>query len=218
MNQELPILYSFRRCPYAIRARLALAYAGIPVELREVVLKDKPVRMLELSPKGTVPVLQLPDGDVLDESYDIMLWALAQHDPNNWHEPSYQDDIAALIKKNDDEFKYWLDRYKYSVGYPEHSEEYYRNKGEEFLAYLEALLEKNRYLLADHTTLADMGVFPFIRQFAFVDKGWFDQSPYPKLQVWLQEQLDSGLFKGVMFKYGQWKAGDEPVVFPQGYQ
>ncbi|MGH2419947.1 glutathione S-transferase [Pseudomonas canadensis] len=192
------LLYSFRRCPYAMRARLALRYSGVPVRIVEVSLKAKPAEMLALSPKGTVPVLNV-DGQVIEESLEIMQWALAQHDPDNW---LLQGDPAvfALIAENDQGFKYHLNRYKYAERYPEHSMEQYRAEGEVFLQKLEDLLADRAYLLADHPSLADMALAPFVRQFAHVDREWFAASPYTQLQAWLQRFLESPLFISVMAK------------------
>ncbi|RTX95208.1 glutathione S-transferase [Pseudomonas sp. C 49-2] len=192
------LLYSFRRCPYAMRARLALRYSGVPVRIVEVSLKAKPAEMLALSPKGTVPVLNV-DGQVIEESLEIMQWALAQHDPDNW---LLQGDPAvfALIAENDQDFKYHLNRYKYAERYPEHSMEQYRAEGEVFLQKLEDLLADRAYLLADHPSLADMALAPFVRQFAHVDRAWFAASPYTQLQAWLQRFLESPLFISVMAK------------------
>ncbi len=210
----LPTVYSFRRCPYAIRARMALCYAGVKVELREVLLKDKPAAMLAASSKGTVPVLVLEDGTVLDESYDVMRWALAQHDPDGWLDDSLMEELDKLVQQNDVEFKPWLDRYKYAVGYPEFSAEYYRSEGEQFLQVLEGHLEQHAYLLRDTPCFADVAIFPFVRQFAFVDKEWFESAPYPRLQSWLEMLLASELFLGVMAKYPVWQEGDRPQLFP----
>lgn len=195
-------LYSFRRCPYAMRARLALRYAQVPVQIVEVSLKAKPAEMLALSPKGTVPVLAV-DGRVIDESLEIMHWALEQHDPDNWRligAPEAQTRMAALIAENDQVFKVHLNRYKYAERYPEAPMEHYRGQGEVFLAQLERLLQERRYLLAAHPSLADMALLPFVRQFAHVDREWFAQTPYPALQEWLQVFLESKLFVGVMAK------------------
>jgi glutathione S-transferase len=193
--KSLPILYSFRRCPYAIRARMALKYSGIAVEIREVKLNNKPQQMLDYSPKGTVPVL-ITNGEVIDESLDIMLWAISQHDPNNWQVEGFEQ----LIDQNDNVFKKHLDQYKYFIRYPEHSKEYYRQQGEIFLQQLEQRLEKHKYLLCEQITIADVAIFPFIRQYAHVDKQWFDQTPYQQLQTWLNEFLQSDLFHAVMKK------------------
>lgn len=192
------LLYSFRRCPYAMRARLALRYSGVPVRIVEVSLKAKPAEMLALSPKGTVPVLNV-DGRVIEESLEIMQWALAQNDPDNWllhGDPA----VFALIAENDQGFKYHLDRYKYAERYPEQPMEHYRAEGEVFLQKLEALLAERDYLLANHLTLADAALAPFVRQYAHVDRVWFAGTSYKRLQAWLERFLDSGLFIAVMSK------------------
>lgn len=207
---NLPVLYSFRRCPYAMRARLALHYAGLQVELREILLKDKPESMLSASPKGTVPVLVLADGEVIDESLDVVYWALGQQDPNGLLAPATRD----LINQNDHEFKGWLDRYKYHVGYPEHPPEYYRQQAERFLAKLESILSQHDYLAGDKVSVLDICIWPFIRQFAFVDIKWFWQADYPALQRWLQGYLDSEAFTVIMPKFKAWQAGDDITLFP----
>ncbi|WLI04270.1 glutathione S-transferase [Pseudomonas sp. FP597] len=192
------LLYSFRRCPYAMRARLALRYSGIAARIIEVSLKAKPAEMLALSPKGTVPVLSV-DGQVIDESLAIMQWALAQHDPDNWllqGEPA----VLALIAENDGGFKHSLNRYKYAERYPEQPMEFYRAEGEVFLSKLDALLAGRDYLLADHLSLADVALAPFVRQFAHVDRAWFAATPYRRLQAWLQRFLEAPLFIAVMAK------------------
>jgi len=192
------VLYSFRRCPYAMRARMALRYSGVAVQIIEVSLKAKPAEMLALSPKGTVPVLSV-DGRVIDESLAIMRWALAQNDPEGW---LLGDDRAtqALIEENDQGFKHQLNRYKYAERYPEYPMEHYRAEGEVFLMKLEGLLAEREYLLAGHLSLADVALAPFVRQFAHVDREWFGQAPYPRLQGWLQRFLESPLFIAVMAK------------------
>ena len=195
-------LFSFRRCPYAMRARMALRYAGVPVEIVEVSLKNKPAEMLALSPKGTVPVLNA-DGVVIDESLQIMRWALAQNDPDDWLLAG--DSFAALwmeklIEGNDQIFKSALNRYKYAERYPEQPMEAYRAEGALFLQKLDELLEGRDYLLADHPSLADIALLPFVRQFAHVDREWFAQTPYPRLQAWLQRLLESELFTSIMKK------------------
>ncbi len=192
------VLYSFRRCPYAMRARMALRYSGVAVQIIEVSLKAKPAEMLALSPKGTVPVLSV-DGRVIDESLAIMRWALAQNDPGGW---LLGDDRAtqALIEENDQGFKHQLNRYKYAERYPEQPMEHYRAEGEVFLMKLEGLLAEQEYLLAGHLSLADVALAPFVRQFAHVDREWFGQAPYPRLQGWLQRFLESPLFIVVMAK------------------
>lgn len=190
------ILYSFRRCPYAMRARLALRYAGVAVHIEEVSLKAKPAQMLALSPKGTVPVLDLGDR-VLDESLEIMCWALAQNDPQDWRLRG-DERIDALIARNDSEFRVHLNHYKYAERYPEHSREHYRREAEVILADLEQRLDGRAYLLADHPSLADAALLPFIRQFAGVEPQWFAEAPYPRLRAWLQGWLESELFKAIM--------------------
>lgn len=198
MPNSLPILYSFRRCPYAIRARLAITYAGIPVEIREVQLKQKPEHMLAISPKGTVPVLQLPDGKVIEESLDIMHWALAQHDSEHWLDAG--EDAERLIQWNDGDFKHYLDRYKYGDRYPEFPVGYYRSQGEMFLAELESKLSQTPYLGGSHFSIADAAIFPFIRQFAAVDSNWFHASDFSNLNSWLNGLVRSDLFLTVMVK------------------
>ena len=212
----LPVFYSFRRCPYAMRARLALQYSGVKVELREIVLNDKPEEILSLTKEATVPVLELPDGRVIDESWDIMLWAIRQNDPDSWlgEGESRLFDAEIMIEMNDYSFKTDLDHYKYADRYPEHPLEYYRSLGEEYLQDLEDALNDSRYLLGEKISIADIATFPFIRQFAFVDKAWFDQAPYPKLQVWLQTFLSSSLFDSIMVKFPAWKQGDEAIISP----
>ena len=195
-------LYSFRRCPYAMRARMALRYSGVEFSIVEVSLKAKPAEMLALSSKGTVPVLDV-DARVIDESLEIMRWALAQNDPQDWllkDDPQGQLTMAALIEANDQSFKVQLNRYKYAERYPEHPMETYRAEGSEFLHKLDQLLERRDYLLAQHPSLADVALMPFIRQFAHVDRDWFAQTPYRHLQAWLQRFLESELFTAIMKK------------------
>ena len=209
----LPILYSFRRCPYAIRARMAIAYAGVAVELREVVLSNKPEEMLALSDKGTVPVLQLTD-QVLDESLDIIHWALAQSDPDHWIAPHLTAGMQQLIERNDGEFKFYLDRYKYWNRFPEQTQSQYRRRAEDFIAQLEKLLCASKFLLRDEICLADITIFPFVRQFAFVDRPWFDASPYPRVRQWLEDFLKSPRFLQSMGKQPRWQPGDPSRLFP----
>jgi glutathione S-transferase len=195
-----PILYSYRRCPYAMRARMAIWAANIQVEVREISLREKPAHLLQISPKGTVPVLQLPDGTVLEQSLDIMQWVLVQSDPQGWLNAD-PEAVNALITINDGDFKKALDRYKYPDRYPEHTQAFYREQGEQFLQRLEAALEQHDYLLGDSASMADVAIFPFIRQFAAVDPEWFASSPYPKLRIWLEGWLESALFAEVMQKF-----------------
>ena len=215
-NLVLPVLYSFRRCPYAMRARMALKVSGVVVHLREVVLRDKPQALLECSAKGTVPVLMLADGTVIDESREIMQWALRFSDPEKWLPEDNNEQCSLskhLLDSNDFGFKNNLDRYKYPNRYPEQLPEYYRTQGEQFLAILESRLNTYQFLIGDKVSMADIGIFPFIRQFANVDSDWFDQSPYPQLQAWLNRFIHSEIFNAVMEKYPPWIQNSEPIVF-----
>ena len=199
----MDILYSFRRCPYAMRARLAIAAAGKRVKLREVVLRDKPAEMLAISPKGTVPVLQLADGGVIEQSFDIMRWAYSRELPA---------DLMALVERNDGEFKQVLDRYKYAERFPDFPKTHYRAQGELFLAALEERLAPN--LSGDTMDFADFAIAPFIRQFAGVDEEWFAMAPYPKVRDWRDRFVASEIFAKVMLQYPQWRYGDEEAIFP----
>lgn len=192
-------LYSFRRCPYAMRARMALFYAGIPIDIEEVDFKDKPAKMLALSPKGTVPVLNSVDGSVIDESLDIMRWALSQNDPDGWMNAD-KAQINALISENDGTFKAALDRYKYPNRYPDEDCSGARDNGYKFLIRLNERLQSHKHLCADHITMADIAIFPFIRQFANTDKAWFEGLSLPHLQTWLRDHLESDLFQTIMGK------------------
>lgn len=205
MAMDLPVLYSYRRCPYAMRARMALHYSGIAVAIREIALKDKPGHMLQVSPKGTVPVL-VDGGTVIDESLDIVHWALARHDPDNWlpREETRRAEIEALIAVNDHEFKAALDRYKYATRFPEQSAEAYRKQCEFFLQTLEQRLREQPWLCGRQRTLADVAIFPFVRQFAMVDMVWFEHSQYRALAAWLSALKESDLFLAVMQKYPLW--------------
>ncbi len=212
-----PILYSFRRCPYAMRARLAIVASGLQVELREVVLRNKPQALRDISPKATVPVLDLHNQKVIDESIDIMLWALNNNDPNNWLLPADHSKyhlLTTLIENNDGEFKHWLDRYKYADRFPEHSELYYREQAEVTLTKLESLIRENGCLLNTNYTLADIALLPFIRQFSAVDREWFNNAPYPNIRKWLDAFCQSTLFSQIMTKYPAWQQGDEVTHFP----
>jgi glutathione S-transferase len=210
------ILYTFRRCPYAIRARLAAYASGAAVELREVSLRNKPESMLSASAKGSVPVLVLPDGCVIDESWDIMFWALHRHDPEGWmgNNDCYVDVAIPLVTENDTVFKSSLDRYKYADRYPERPQIHYRSDAERFLLKLEMRLRETQYLLGDMMSIADVAIFPVIRQFAEVDKHWFAQAPYPSLQRWLKDFVDSECFTAVMKKYSIWHPGHPAVMMP----
>ncbi len=206
----LPILYSYRRCPYAMRARMAIKYANVSVDIRDIALKEKPAEMLIASPKGTVPVLVLQDGQVLEQSLDIMYWALQQRDIDGWltaDKPLTQ----RLIAENDGSFKQALDKYKYAIRFPEQSVEFYRVQAEVFLQKLERLLVKSVFLLGDKVSLADIALFPFIRQFSGVDPVWFEAAAYLKLKAWLKQLVDSDLFVDIMQKRPTY-AGKQAVL------
>ncbi|MBS3963456.1 MAG: glutathione S-transferase [Methylomonas sp.] len=210
--QSIPILYSFRRCPYAMRARMAIVSARSCVELREIELRDKPDELLAVSPKATVPVLVLTDGKVIDESLDIMHWALQRNDPDAWL-PRHGPRTAELIAINDDEFKHNLDRYKYADRYPEMPPAIYRARCESFVAELEAWLSQVSFLAGSTFGFADAAIAPFIRQFAAVDSLWFETAPYPKVHDWQQRFLQSTLFQQAMQNYARWMPGANPLFF-----
>ena len=205
----LPILYSFRRCPYAMRARLSFIMWGVTVELREVVLRAKPAAMLEVSPKATVPVLVLPDQRVLDESLDIMRWATAESGAADWMSP----DDAMLVADTDGAFKHHLDRYKYADRYPAAAVDH-RAEATRFLQRLDDRLDTRLMLGGDRLSMADIAILPFVRQFAETDRGYFDALPLPALQRWLATFLGSPLFGRAMTRFAPWQDGDSPVVFP----
>jgi len=191
---------------------MAIRTSHIKVELREVDLKNKPAAMLQASPKASVPVL-IYQNTVVEESLDIMLWALQQSDPNNWLHSKHLDEIYSLIKFNDNIFKIHLDHYKYSARFPQQSQTSYREKGEVFLQQLENRLNTQKFLLCEDPCLADIALFPFIRQFACVEMKWFESSPYPQLRQWLQYWLKSELFKSIMNKYPAWQENQTPLIF-----
>lgn len=193
-----PVLYTFRRCPYAIRARMALEYAKIRVSQYEVDLKNKPQEMVNSSKKATVPVLVLEDGRVIDESIDIMFWALEKSDPDGWLSQDLRGSCDQLIYINDAQFKPILDKYKYSQNSEER--ECYKENAKEHLNQLNSLLMQNDYLLSEHISYADIAIFPFIRQFYMVDQKWFKDSGYQCLQNWLRQFLESDVFQRVMKK------------------
>ncbi|TDJ42678.1 MAG: glutathione S-transferase [Gammaproteobacteria bacterium] len=216
ISEPPPVLYSFRRCPYAIRARLALRYAGISVELREVVLRDKPPQMIDASPKATVPVLVLDEGgsgqEVIDESLDIMFWALAQNDPDGWLDVDIEM-ANRLIAANDEQFKPWLDRYKYPNRYEELPPGEARKHCEVYLSELESRLHRHAYICGAQASIVDFSIYSFVRQFAFVNIDWFQSGSYVALNRWLQECLDSPLFTAAMHKYPAWHVGDPVTTF-----
>jgi len=211
-TRSQPILYSFRRCPYAMRARLAIDASEVCVEIREILLRDKPKQMLQASAKGTVPVLVLPNSEVIDESLDIMFWALQQNDKWKLLKEDTLAEAKSLIERNDNEFKPRLDLYKYAARFPEKTEQEYHSDCEFFLKDLEERLTINKFLLSDNKTIADIAVFPFIRQFAFVDKNWFDDSSYKNLKAWLEMHFNDEAFKRVMVKREVWKAAPKSFV------
>jgi glutathione S-transferase len=207
---DYPVLYSFRRCPYAMRARLALAVSGMACALREVKLAAKPAAMLEASPKGTVPVLVLPDGMVIDESLDIMRWALRQNDPETW----LVRDAPDLIAMNDGPFKQQLDRYKYPERYGVDGAAH-REQGLAILQSLEVRLAGTAQLCGEKPGLADAAIMPFVRQFAAVDRQWFNDQPLPRLKLWLQGHVLCDLFALVMERHAPWAPNDKPIYFAQ---
>ena len=211
------ILYSFRRCPFAMRARLALNSAGISYELREVKLSDKPATMIELSPKATVPVLHRTDGSILEESSDIMIWALEQKDPEGWLSPEDGDeeDTGDLIDIVEDEFKPHLDRYKYSTRYEGVDPIFHRDKAEVILGRLEQRLNDQslHYMMGSRPSMADMAMFTFIRQFVDTDPERFSTLPLPNLSRWYRSLVESTAFEEAMIRHDPWKPGDEPVYY-----
>lgn len=213
MTQDLPTLYSFRRCPYAMRARLALAASGQSVALREVVLRDKPPEMIEASPKATVPVLLLGDGSVLEESLDVMNWALSEADPEGWLDAD-RALMDKLVAQNDGPFKHNLDRYKYANRYDGAVAEEHRAEASKTLIELDTRLAKSDWLCGPRASFADYAILPFVRQFANTDRAWFDEQDWPHLRGWLERFLASDRFKAVMKKYPQWSAGDPEPTFP----
>jgi glutathione S-transferase len=204
-----PVLYSFRRCPYAMRARLALLAAGQRVELREVVLRDKPPEFLAASISGTVPCLIHASG-VIDESLDIMRWALTRNDPDGWLEMPQAG--ADWIARCDGPFKHALDRTKYSTRYPQEDPALHHATACRFVSDLDHRLDP---WLFGRPTLADYALLPFVRQFAFIDKCWFDAQPWPAVHRWLDMFLTSGAFCAIMHRYPQWHPGDPAARFPQ---
>lgn len=199
-----------------MRARMALKISGQAYAHREILLRDKPDEMIEASPKATVPVLKQSNGDVLEESLDIMFWALDNNDPGQWLSPEKGtlEDMRALIAENDGTFKHHLDRYKYAVRYSEDTDPvYHRTQGAKFLETLNNRLGETRFLFGNRPSLADFAIFPFVRQFANTDREWFDGQPFDRLQDWLEGHLNSDLFTGIMKKYPLWSA-EMQDIFP----
>jgi glutathione S-transferase len=201
MHGKLPILYSFRRCPYAMRARFSLAYSGLQYELREVDLKNKPQELLEVSPKGTVPVLLFSDGTIIEESMDIIHYALKYNDPDNW----FCQNSAILdyiVNKNDNEFVPVLRKYKYHERYPNQSKEYYLKQAEDlFIVWLEETLSGSNYLVNNQISSADIALFPFVRQFVMADQIWFNNSKYNNIRRWLESFISHPLYNIIMKKH-----------------
>ena len=207
---DKPIFWNFRRCPYAMRARLAILNAGVTVEIREILLRDKPVAFLETSPSGTVPCLRTADA-VYDESLDIMIWALEQRDPNGLL--NMPEDGWDVIKANDGPFKAALDHTRYITRYPELDLETEREKASAHLRTLDRKLADHGFLFGDKMTIADLAILPFIRQFAHIDREWFDAQNWTNLRGYLDRFLTSDLFAQVMEKRKPWVEGDDPAYF-----
>jgi len=216
-SSNLPILYSLQHCPYAMRARLGILLAEQSVLIRAVVTKNKPAEMLAVSPKGTVPVLMIDHAEygevqhlkatIIDESIDIMLWALKLNDPQDLlqaEDPGLLDAMLELIRKNDKQFEPDLEVYKLAKRFHKESEVEDRQRCEGFVAELEKKLESSDYLMGDQASLADYALLPFVRQFARVDRKWYLQSPYPRLRDWLNRHLQMPLFTKAMAKYPLW--------------
>jgi glutathione S-transferase len=212
----LPILYSFRRCPYAMRARIVLYYSKISHEHREVDLKNKPQDMLDVSTKGTVPILLLPNASVLDQSLDIMYWALSRNDPNNWLPTSSATRKIAnsVIEENDTIFKSSLDRYKYPDRYNSEniSSNDDKNQCLKFMEKIESKIEGKNFILSDRISMVDIAIFPFIRQFSLVDETWFHSLPYTLVKKWLLALCESNLFNSVMNKFESWNIDQQKVI------
>ncbi len=213
---SLPILYSLRQCPYAMRARMGLLLADQKVMLRDIVMANIPNEMFAVSAKGTVPVLLFDDGSVIDESIDIMIWALKKNDPNNLlsvPEENTFSDMIDLIRRNDSEFVEALNKYKAASRYHDVDEVYCRQHCELFISELEQRLMKYDFLMGATPSLADYAILPFIRQFSRVDRKWYLQAPYPNLKRWLEKHYQNPMFSKAMKKYPQWLDNKEPIVF-----
>jgi glutathione S-transferase len=213
MSDRFPLLYSFRRCPYAMRARMALAVSGQTVELREIELRNRPDEIYAASAKGTVPVLVLPEGEVIDESLDVMRWALAQNDPEAWlpSDASTQAETESLVARNDREFKHHLDRYKYATRYEDVDEVEHRDAASLVLRELDARLQQNAFLLGDQFQFVDAALAPFVRQFAIADRAWFDGQDWTELRAWLDAFIASERFQSIMQKYPVWQPEADPL-------
>ena len=215
-ESDLPILYSLRRCPYAMRGRMGIALSKQQVLLREIITKDKPSELLASSAKGTVPVLVLPDGQIIEQSLDVMNWALQQNDPQDLlrsSNPTLNQQIHQLIKVNDDEFIGHLEKYRASVRYRNIDKEQRRQDCEGFISKLEALLTDQAYFFGETPSLADFAVMPFVSQFVRVEKKWFVQSEYQNVGRWLRTHLDSKLYTQVMKQYPLWNETKQDCLF-----
>ena len=205
----MSVLWSFRRCPYAMRGRMGLKVSGLDYEHREIILRDKPQEMLDASPKATVPVFVKEDGGVIEESLDLLNWALSQNDPLGWLDCD-MDAANTLIEANDTTFKYHLDRYKYASRYSDEAKRgdidlSHRLEAEKHIQDLENLLANTPYLLGNKQSIADIAIFPFMRQFSNVEPDWWAKAPYPKTRDWLKRHVESDLFKSIMTKFPLWK-------------
>lgn len=225
MNQSktYPILYSLRNCPYAMRARVAIFKANLQVLLRDVVLSNKPAEMIACSAKGTVPILVLNEQKesgsqtVIEESLEVMLWALAENDPEDLLQTSVPEalsDMLKIINRFDNDFKTSLEQYKCGKRYHEDNLVFYRQECELFIQDLEQRLEQHSFIMSENESLADIALLPFIRQFARIERHWYLQSPYPKVRQWLNRYLQSVMFTKVMAKYPLWLDSREDVIFP----
>lgn len=214
--QSLPILYSLRQCPYAIRARMGLLLSQQSVILRDVNLKNKPTEMIAASAKATVPILVLNNANVIDQSLDIMLWALNKNDPENLlysNQTNMLAEMLELINHNDQEFVESLKKYKAACRYHDIEKDIYRRHCEKHIHHLEQRLNQHKYIMGDTPSLVDYAILPFIRQFSRVERQWYLQAPYPLLQRWLTTQYEQPIFTKAMAKYSPWVKNDTPVLF-----
>ena len=212
-NLKYPILYTFRRCPYAMRARFAIRSSKIIVEIREIKLQEKPSEFLKISPKGTVPVLITNSGEILEESLDIIYWALNKNDPHKWLAKGTLEnqDITKLLDDLENKFKPNLDKYKYPSRFSGVDKYLHRDKNLCFLKKLNSYLENNKSLNCEHLSLLDYAIFPFVRQFRNVDQEWFDKLNFIFLNKWINQIIDSKDFSSIMKKFKKWEPNDVPI-------